>query len=566
MEKRVLHLNGGKTVDEINTFKNSLSTLSPLITKGTVGGTVKAFVKQSLIEVESVNIAPEVNEGVGMISYIGHGAQTLTDFDFGYVSAVNRGYENPSKYPLMYFNGCGVGNIFNARLNSNINASDKMPLSLDWMLSKQKGAIAVIANSFDSYLAPTVHYLDELYSVLFADSTAEKLPIGKIQQRIAKNILMGNNNSYDIANVHQSLLQGDPALHLIRVPYPDYSLDPDQSISLYSESANTSIGNSKTLKIAIKISNWGRYIKQQEIPVEIKYYYKNGTSQVVNELVNAIAYEDTIFVKYDGIGQNLQRINVKIDPDAKLTELNTNNNVSELIIDWDIASAEIIYPAQNVKDIVPPLLNVMFNGRFIANEEIIFPNPIITFTLQDDRLIQLDTSLISIYIKPCGDESCDYKRLILNNNDLIKIRAISDHSIEVVYHPEDIQGGIYEMLVSTHDMSGNSESNSYSIRFIVANDVVNKAVQVVCSPNPSSDYVKFEIKDVELSSFTSVQWAIYDPNGLLLENRSIEPSQLFGRTWYWIPQVKSGVYIYKIHLNDKSNKLYEVTGKVIVVN
>ena len=98
-----------RSVSEISQLKTLLEDLVPVVENSFLGGQVVPYIKKSLIEVEKVDdtFPGEVNEGVGMISYLGHGSPTVTDLDYGYVTDLSRGYVNAGKYPLQYFNGCG---------------------------------------------------------------------------------------------------------------------------------------------------------------------------------------------------------------------------------------------------------------------------------------------------------------------------------------------------------------------------------------------------------------------------------------------------------------------------
>lgn len=560
--KKVLHLNGGKSAEELSQFKTTLSALDPVVENGFVGGSVTAFSKQSIIEVENANITPEVNEGVGLITYLGHGNQYITDFDLGFVSDISRGYKNTYKYPVMYFNGCSVGNIFNGHLNPDISASDKMPLSMDWLFSNERGAIAVIANSFEGYVSPLVKYLNGFYTNLFSSDQSSTLSLGKIQAETIKIVLSGTKNYFDIGNVHQSLLQGDPAIHVISVSKPDYSVDPIAAITLYSESADKNIGNSSILNTSVLISNLGRNVKADQVPVRVKYSFSNNTEEVITKSVTSFPSQDTLHVALALRGRILINIEVKVDPENTLSEMDKSNNESELPIDWEDAKTQFIYTMGDSKDIIAPVLNVNFNGRFIKNAGIVAPSPIMNFTLQDDRLMQGDTSLLDIYIKNCGDESCDFRRLAYSNNQF-NLRTISSHSFSVKLFSQIMAAGVYEILANGRDISGNMTSQSYRVKFEVSETIPD--ISIIVSPNPASDYVHFEVSSEIGSKITSIQWNIYDTNGILVRSEDVIPNQSSINEWYWTPNISSGLFIYKIIMKNDEGKSEEKSGKIVIV-
>ncbi|GLU55842.1 putative type IX secretion system sortase PorU2 [Dyadobacter frigoris] len=550
-KKNILHLTGGHSADEVVQLKNLLTPLVPLVENGVVGGEVRAFVRQNgSPDVEKVNITPDVNSGVGMITYFGHGSQTITDLDMGYASDATRNYQNTGKYPLMYFNGCGVGNIFVSRLTHT--------LSSDWMLAPNKGAIVIIANSYRSYISSSKRHLDAIYGQIFSEN--ENRSIGQMLNKVAEKIMNSNPDSYDIANVHQSLIQGDPALILVRAAYPDYKVDPDESIFLYSESPDQNIGKSSKLKTGVIISNSGRYIKDQKIIIRLKYFFTDGSSEIKLENFTAMSSKDTLFLSY-AKSKILSRIDVVIDPDKVLTESDNSNNHAQLDVDWGVAQEQTFYPTERLKDIIPPILQVSFNGRFIMNEEVVSPNPVIMLRLEDDRFISNDTTLMDIYIKPCFDDNCSYKKISYSGE--VNLISISDKVLELQYYSTSLTSGDFQLLINVRDASGNTSVQPYSIRFKIA-EITDSKVKVINSPNPATSYVKFQSSSLNPTVLASIQCTIYDLKGTIYDKIEIIPQAV--TEWFWIPKsAVSGLYIYKVLFNHTDGSKEEVNGKIALM-
>ncbi|QRR03485.1 putative type IX secretion system sortase PorU2 [Dyadobacter sandarakinus] len=561
-QKKVLHLNGGKSSDEINQLKNILANLVPKVENGAIGGKVTSFVKQQgIAEVEKVNITPEVNAGIGLLTYFGHGSTTSTDLDFGYITDAAKGYNNAGKYPLMYFNGCGVGNIFSGRFNTNPSSGDRIALSLDWILAPDKGSVAIIANTFDTYVSSTSRYLTQLYTALFTEDSLAALSIGKIQAEVTRRVLGAGANYFDVTNAHQALLQGDPALHMIYVAKPDYAMDPNTGIMLYGEAGKT-IGNSANLRTGLIISNKGRYNADQKIPLEVRYHYQDGSEKVVSQLINAISYQDTVFITVPN-KQNLESIVAKIDPAATLSESNISNNVTELIVDWNVAAAQRIYPTEQVKDVVPPVLNVRFNGRQIENDEAVKPSPEITFLLTDDRLMSADTSLLDVFVKPCGDGTCDFVKISFADPKLT-IQQSSDRAVTVKYNSDLAANGEYELLVIAQDKSGNTAADNYRIKFRIGDSTAVTA-KIVASPNPASSYVKFRLDGYDVSRVTTLEYTVFDLRGVVQTSKSVNVSASGITEWYWQPQNAAGTYIYQIVLKTNDNTREKLAGRIQLI-
>ncbi|REA62450.1 hypothetical protein DSL64_09355 [Dyadobacter luteus] len=552
--KNILHLSGGKTESEIRQFKDALSALVPTVEQGSLGGNVKGFFKNSTIEVENVNIASEINEGVGMLTYFGHGSRTTTDLNFGYISDASKGYNNYLKYPIMYFNGCGVGNVFRGLFNPSPTASDRRPLSMDWTLSKDRGAIAIMANSYESYVNPSLKYLQELYNTLFTDYSISTLSIGQIQRETAKHVVAKGANIYDVANLHQTVLQGDPAIRFINVSKPDYSISQDEGIFIKAETGK-SLENSNNAEILVVVENKGRVVVDEVVPIRIKYVSK-GVDMIIekNSLIGRL---DTIRVEIGAV-RDLRRIEVEIDPGNIIEELNENNNISELIIDWDLAKDMPFYPMERVIDIVPPTLSVSFNGSSIVNNQTVSPNPKIKMAVSDDRFLSKDANLLDIFLKNCSDESCDFVKLDLSNEEF-ELNVLSNNSIEVLYSPKTMLTGDYELLVNAKDSRNNSIVNAYRIRFNIFDIALFK---VIAFPNPATDYVLFKTDYLLKEGVSYIDFKIYDTLGRMIENKKItKPGD-----WYWYPKSLSGLFYCKATLILSNGEVKtETNNKIIVV-
>lgn len=565
--KNVLHLNGGKTVGEISQLKGLLSALEPYVVQGELGGRVKQFAKrQAMPEPEPVNITAEVNAGAGLITFFGHGSWYITDLDMGYITDAARNYNNVHKYPLMYFNGCGVGNIFADKFNQKPKTSksnDRITLSLDWLLAPDRGAIAIIANSYESYVTPSATYLQRLYHYMFKNPATAHLPIGKIQMVVANDILAKYKDAYSIANVHQTLLQGDPALKLITVDKPDYAVDPDESIALHAQSPSMSMEKSDSLKVRIKMLNHGRFMAKQYVPVEITYFGKKG-KVLKTGLVESFASENTLSVNFFN-SRDIQKIRVEVDPKQTIAELNVDNNVAELDIDWQLVKDRSTFSSESAKDIVPPLLTVKFDNRLLENKEIIAAEPEITMYLTDDKQLLPDTSLIEIFIKRCEDDKCDFEKIPYSKSNI----TISETDLKTLELnlATDLKAGVYEILVNARDRAGNAIVKPYRQLFeITDND--NPPSELVVSPNPASSYLRFELKSARNTNLQSIRYIIYNQRGMVVEDKTLPAtSGSLTSEWYWMPShhQSSGLYSYKVLLiNDQNEAFVTFPGKAII--
>jgi hypothetical protein len=259
-------------------------------------------------------------------------------------------------------------------------------------------------------------------------------------------------------------------------------------------------------------------------------------------------------------------VQVVIDPKITLSEITRKNNIAELLIDWSRAKDEKAYPTSAIKDIVPPVLSVHFNGRQLENNEVIRPNPRITVNLEDDRLIVADTSLIEVFLKACQDESCKFKKLNFSDPNLT-IDSITSHAIRLNYTATNLVTGRYELLVNGRDMASNATVQPYRLFFEVTDD--NAAnVEVVASPNPAFSYLRFEAKMGTYGTEKAlIRSLLFDKNGNQVFEKVINTDITEKFTWYMqVDSLNSGLYVYKIKITSKSGSgtEFEKTGRVVV--
>lgn len=551
-KKRIMHMSGGKTTAELSQLKNALSSLVSVAESGYRGAKVQAIVKNTTEPVESVNITNQVNEGLGMITYFGHGSPIVTDLNMGYISAPERGYSNFEKYPFMYFNGCGVGNIF--------SGGDYTTLSTDWLLTPEKGAIAIMANSYFSYYSPTYNYLQFLYQAMFQDTASASSTVGQLMVKVSKNVVASRPNVFDVANIHQSVLQGDPAVRVMQVSKPDFALDKKQSVFLRSKNLLTKIGGNDSLFVGVAMTNKGRYRAGEKFTLQLDRYY-NGSQTVTNRKeISTFAYQDTAYISIPR-SATLSGVKVTLDPDNRIEELDESNNDATLHISWEIAKEEIVYWGENIVDKVSPRLSVAFDNRSIRNNDVVSSRPVISVVIDDDNLLAKDTSTVDVLLRPCQvDGECGFVRIAYDSGKL-QMLSVDGKSLNVIFTPDRLAPGEYELFVNARDLSGNTVAQPYRIGFRVTDKIT--ALSVINSPNPASGYVRFEasVNNVEVKS---IHYQIVDSRGVIVHEEEVPQVRQGINEWYWYPSGATGNYFYKV-ISRTDNSEETAAGKIIVV-
>lgn len=332
--KKLIHISGGIEEHEPAFFREVLSNFQVVAEDLYLGGRVQPIAKQST-NIKLINIADEVNKGVGMITFFGHSAPNTLDFDIGLVSDPVMGYNNPGKYPFMLMNGCDAGSFF---LNTNI-------IGENWIKTPGKGAIGFIAHSSYGLVFGLQAYSSTFYQVAFADSVFIRKEVGLVQREVARRFLdLYGSSAANIAQVQQMVLLGDPALRIFGADRPDYALVPGGiNIQSFTDEPVTAFADSFALMIPVR--NYG-IARPERVRLSVQREY---TDQVLeyDTIISSVLYEDTLQVVVrnpDHRGYGLNRFTIHIDADGFIEELNEDNNVVTFEAAIPLNSTRNLYP------------------------------------------------------------------------------------------------------------------------------------------------------------------------------------------------------------------------------
>ena len=203
---RILHLVGGMNPAELARHSSFMEGFAALAKSSLPEVEVITYSKQGEAEVERVDLGKDINAGLALLTYFGHGSLGYNELDFGYVSDSTLTYANAGKYPLLLINGCDYGNAFGPSYSQGE----------DWLVTPNKGAIAVLSNSSLGVDLLLKRYTEIWYSHLVAVApAADPLRLGDILLRTEREFLF----RYGLSSEHkaflsQQVLLGDPALRI----------------------------------------------------------------------------------------------------------------------------------------------------------------------------------------------------------------------------------------------------------------------------------------------------------------------------------------------------------------
>lgn len=332
--KDLLHLSGGSSPDEARLLRSLVDAYRDRAEGESLGARVTTLSKQTDAPTESLNVAPYVNEGVGLITFFGHSGLDVTDLDIGFCSTDALDYRNRGRYPLLLINGCAIGNFFFGRPT----------LTTDWVLTPERGAIAAIAQSHLGYI-PTLNQYSTTFYQLLTDSTWLSRPIGQLQQETIRRVLTESPDGLPLANAQQMVLQGDPAIRLFPFQTPDYALSAS-GLRVTGTGGQPLTTGSDSVRIEAIVQNLGQ-LRSGRLPIRVRRLVNGRESGVYNLLwPRPVAYRDTLVLMLPNErgAEGINAFEVTLNPTdqrdgSPLSESNHTNNR---------ATVEVAVPGKSV--------------------------------------------------------------------------------------------------------------------------------------------------------------------------------------------------------------------------
>ncbi len=326
-QKELIHLGGGVSEFELERYFNFLNGFKAIAEGPFLGGNVTTYRKRSNSVIEVIDISGDLNEGRSMLTFFGHGAPTVIDIEIGFASDPTLGYANKGKYPIMLFNGCDYGSAF-----STVYTQGE-----DWVITPEKGAVTVMANSsigVDVYLR---RYSDAFYESAFADSTKIYRTVGEVKQAAEKDFIERyGTNPLNYSHMEQMIMLGDPAIRVFPADKADYSLDVEEvSLGTFDNSPLSAL--SENLKLSFVLRNLG-IVNPDSLDFKIDRKLPDGTMISFDPVrISSVSRSDTLIFSVpnfliDAAGENQFTITVNTDRSVpEMTYANNSINYTEFI-------------------------------------------------------------------------------------------------------------------------------------------------------------------------------------------------------------------------------------------
>jgi len=235
-----------------------------------------------------------------------------------------------------------------------------------------------------------------------------------------------------------------------------------------------------------------------------------------------------------------------------LLSVNSNRQVNEQTLDNNYHSKNFIVTTDNRN----PLLDVVFDGRHILDNDIVSPNTSILITANDDNphlALSEPSTIWATLLKPDGQTDTINTSLM---NVIFTPAAKPQEEATLTYNTNELPSGEYFLRVKVSDASGNlSSDDGYQIHFKVIREA--SISNIYPYPNPFSTQMKFvytltgsqvpdymKIQILTVSGKVVREISHYELGSIRIGN-NISEFTWNGTDEYGDP-LANGVYLYKV--------------------
>ncbi|MDX1942360.1 MAG: C25 family cysteine peptidase [Saprospiraceae bacterium] len=269
--KEIIHLGGGKDTGEQLSIESAMNQMKRTISENGYGAHVSTFYKMSndpTQRLESEEINQLLQEGVGVITFFGHGGYTVIDISIGEASS----FTNYKKYPVMFALGCYSGNIH----IPNISYSE------NFVFQPNKAGIAFVGTSYEGTIPSLGPFQRTVYEFLGDHNTKS---LGEIIQASIKEYDT-NLNAFTRMLLQQFTLHGDPAIKILPYDAPDYLINKE---SVQFNPAPVSVQND-SFDLKFNVLNIGKNITDS-LALSVTRRLPNGTQKIFTKKIETPAYQ-----------------------------------------------------------------------------------------------------------------------------------------------------------------------------------------------------------------------------------------------------------------------------------
>jgi hypothetical protein len=495
--KELLHLSGGINSGEPALFQSYLQGFQAIAEDVYLGG--KAFaISKNNTAIQFINISDKINSGVNLVTLFGHSSPSQNDFNIGFVSATELGYNNPGKYPVFLINGCNAGDFFQRATR----------YGEDWINTPNKGAIGFMANTSFGFSNVLRKYSDTFYSVAYGDSEFINSGLGDVLKEVSRRIAASGFTAivYNTQS-QQMMLLGDPAIKLFGAGKPDYEVhDASVFAESFSTEPITALSDSFAIKIAVR--NFG-IAKTDSVLVRVRRTFTDNTFVEYDSLFPPVLYRDTLVFRIyrdreKGFGNN--SFLVTIDANNTVSELNEENNTAGRTIFIPLNSSRNLFP-QNFSVVSSTSLNLVVQSTDVLSDA-------------RDYIIQVDT--VDSFDSPFFKEFVVNGTLASQNVTLLTTDTTAYYWRSKFQVP--LPGESMDWITSSFTYINNGPEGWAQVHF--PQYLSNEAVGLVKDEDARLLRLEETITDVSITTFGSANGTPFTAVSVKVNNTEFNPESL----------------------------------------
>lgn len=326
-KKNVVFISGGGNEAENNLFTNYLNSYRRLLTDSLYGASSYYLSKLSSGAVSNTSglaLKDLFANGLGLISYFGHGASTTIAYGELNDPSV---FNNNGHYPVVFTSGCDVGDCFAfmpGRATTINNITER------YLLTKDKGSVGFVAQSYLGVTSFLQRYNLVMYKNLAGSKYGQPVTASLQQSQEAMVSSINGDTITAYAHAEQTNFLGDPAIALNSFSKPDFAV---QESDIYTPSSLSVTDNKYHVKAYIY--NIGR-AEGDSVSVSIIQKRPDGSEVTLLEKhlaavrnMDSVAVDVVIDANKDA-GNN--EITVRVDGDNHYGEISESNNSATKLV------------------------------------------------------------------------------------------------------------------------------------------------------------------------------------------------------------------------------------------
>lgn len=328
---------------------------------------------------------------------------------------------------------------------------------------------------------------------------------------------------------------------------PDLALDPSSLKMLPKDT----LEQGEPISLQLGMRNL-QIASSDSVHVRLLLQDTKGNANIFNQVYPPMLGGELVDINFefqDALAQGEHQLGIQINPGPfqPETEYRNNNGILNLFIS---------------KDEKQPVLLVTFDGKQIAQGELVSANPTIELVLRDQQewLRLQDTTAFEIWLK--GPNNGLFVPVFHSDQTMTFTPAppfgSGPNEARVVYKP-NLTTGEYSLRAISRDQQGNRPDLNYEVRFIV--EEKQELTNFWCVPNPISEIGRFYYRLTGSQPVNQYIVQIHDMTGRLIRTLNqtdlgaLQPGLNVSNIWYTM-QMPSGVYVFKFV--DLSTGLLEV--------